>query len=69
MRFLKRWWEGERVLSQNDPNSAVVFMSLGSYRRHWSSRAAHWAIEFYMREWKWTLGAVAAVIGALVLKR
>jgi hypothetical protein len=68
-KTILKWWEGEHVLPRNDPSSVVVFLSLGTYKRHWTSRAAHSAVEFYLREWKWTLGAAAAVIGALVLKR
>jgi hypothetical protein len=65
--FLK-WWEGEYVPPKNDPNSPLHFV-MGSYKRHWTASAARRAVQFYMREWKWTLGAAAAVIGALVLKR
>lgn len=38
---------------------------VGSVRLHWTARLARWAIDFYMREWKWVLGAAATVIGAL----
>jgi hypothetical protein len=65
---IKRWYEGEFIPYKNDPNSPVFFVG-GDTKRHWTARLARWAVEFYLREWKWTLGAAAAVIGALVLKR
>lgn len=66
---IKQWWEGELMLPENDPNSNLVIISVGSYRRHWTSQAVHWAVDFYLREWKWTLGAVATVVGALVYRK
>jgi hypothetical protein len=65
---IKRWYEGEFIPYENDPNSAVFFVG-GNHKRHWTAKLSRWAIEFYMREWKWTLGAVGAVIGALVYRK
>ena len=67
MRFFKKWWEGELEPSQDI--AGFVIMGPGRYHKHWTSRAAHWAVDFYMREWKWTLGAVATVIGAFVFAK
>jgi hypothetical protein len=65
---IKQWYEGEYVPHMNDSDSAIFRLG-GSHKRHWTAKLIRWAVEFYMREWKWTLGALAAVIGALVLKR
>jgi hypothetical protein len=64
-KTFQKWWEGE--LEPYDPRSMII--GPGRYQRHWTSRAAHWAADFYMREWKWTLGAVATVIGAIVFRK
>ena len=66
---IKQWWEGELETHRNDPNSDLFIIGPGSYRRHWTARVAHWVVDFYMREWKWALGAVATVIGALVFRK
>lgn len=58
---IRKWYEGEFVAYRNEPGS-LVFMTGGVYRRHWTSRIAHIAVEFYLREWKWTLGSAAALI-------
>ena len=65
---IKRWYDGEYVPPKNDPSSPLYFIS-GDYKRHWTAKFSRWAIEFYMREWKWTLGVVAAVISFVFLKR
>lgn len=64
---IKKWYEGEFEPARNDPQAS--FWMVGSVRRHWTARFARWAIDFYMREWKWVLGAVATVAGALVFKK
>jgi hypothetical protein len=61
----EKWWEGELEPRQNDPHSDLFTIGPGSYTRHWTSSAAHWAVEFYMRGWKWTLGTAAAITGEL----
>jgi hypothetical protein len=66
---IKSWYEGEFVPYKNDAESALFFATGGKYKRHWTANLARWAVSFYMREWKWTLGAVAAVIGALVFRK
>jgi hypothetical protein len=68
-KTFKKWWEGELESRQNDPNSDLFIIGPGRYRRHWTSRAAHWALDFYLREWKWTLGALAAVVSVVFFKK
>lgn len=67
-QIIKRWYEGEYVPHENDPGSPVVFLNGGHYRRHWTARFARWAIDFYIREWKWTLGTIGAVIAFLFFR-
>jgi hypothetical protein len=66
---IKGWYEGRYIPFQNAPDSSAVFINGGYYERHWTATATRWALSFYMREWKWVLGSLAAVIGAFVLKR
>jgi hypothetical protein len=65
---IKRWYEGEFVPYKNDPNSALFFVG-GGTKRHWTANLARRFVDFYMREWKWTLGAAAAIISFIFLKR
>jgi len=63
---LKGWWKGTYVPPPpNDPNSAVVFFSPGSYQLHWSSKAAHVVADFWMKYWQWCLGFGLAVVGLI----
>lgn len=66
--FFRKWWDGEHIPFKNNPNSAFIFVG-GTDKRHWTADLARWLVAFYLREWKWVLGSVAAVIGAIVLKR
>jgi hypothetical protein len=56
------WYQGTFKAYENDPGSALVFIG-GRYERHWTSRAAHVAVEFYLREWKWVWGTLIALAG------
>lgn len=62
--LLKRWWDGEYVPPQNDPYSTLIMMQ-GSYRKHWSSKAAHVGAEFWLKYWQWCMGFGLAVIGLI----
>ena len=42
-----RWYRGEYVAPENDPNSAVFF-AMGHQRYHWSARAARRLVRFYL---------------------
>lgn len=64
---VRQWWDGEYVPPPpNDPNSPIVFLSLGHYRRHWTSRTAHAVVDFYLREWRWLLPFLVGVAAALI---
>jgi hypothetical protein len=67
-QIIKRWYEGEYVPYDNDPDSSLIFLNGGHYRRHWTAMFTRWAIDFYMREWKWTLATAGAVIAFLFFR-
>ena len=55
------WYQGTYV--PEPPGSPFL---MGSYQRHWSSRMLHMCIDFYLKEWKWLLPFVVAVVSAVV---
>lgn len=63
---IKSWYEGEFVPRQNDPNSALFFLNGGQAKRHWTATFIHWAIVFWLREWKWVIGTALAIIGVFI---
>jgi hypothetical protein len=66
---IRKWYEGEFVPYKNDPNSAVFFVNGGQFKRHWTAKLVRWAFAFWLREWKWTLGAAFTVVSVIFLKR
>jgi hypothetical protein len=46
---VSHWYEGRFKPHKNEAGSPVVFIG-GYYERHWTPRAAHTAVEFYLRE-------------------
>jgi hypothetical protein len=68
MKRIQGWYQGKYIPHRNDPASGL-FIYGGYYERHWTARLARWAIGFYMREWKWTLTALAGIVGALFFKQ
>jgi len=62
---IKRWYVGEYVPPENDPSSGVFFV-MGHDERHWTSRLTHVAVDFYLKEWRWLLPFLVAVVGAVV---
>ena len=64
---LKRWHEGEYVPPpQNDPDSPVIFISVGTYKRPWLARAIDATARYIVTEYKWLVWLVLA-IAALVI--
>jgi hypothetical protein len=53
------------VPPKNDPNSPLVLM-LGHFERHWSARAASYFLEFLTKEYKFVVGTVIALLGAVI---
>jgi hypothetical protein len=65
IELIRRWYEGVFVAPDNPPDSPVIIV-MGRYRRHWTSNAAHYAVDFYLREWKWLLPFLVALVGVVV---
>ena len=61
-KHFQKWWDGEYVPYDNDPNSYVVFIG-GYQQRHWTSDAAHRVWEFAKIEWKWVIGFLLTCTG------
>lgn len=61
---IKKWWDGKYV----PPLPADNFDWLGSIERHWSSRFAHIAVDFYRAHWKWLISALIAIAAITVKK-
>jgi hypothetical protein len=55
------WYQGEYIPPDNSGNSGLVFL-IGHYKRHWSSRLVHTLVEFYLKEWKWLLPFLVALV-------
>jgi hypothetical protein len=65
--LLKRWWEGTYVPPPPDyPNSRFVFISPGTYKHHWTAKAAHVAKNFWMKHWQWCFSATFATVGLVI---
>jgi hypothetical protein len=63
-KCIKRWWEGK--LEPLDSSNGSIMRIIPQYRRHWTSRAAHVILAFYLKEWRWLLPFIVAVVGAFV---
>ncbi|WP_424632061.1 hypothetical protein [Bradyrhizobium sp. SYSU BS000235] len=63
---LKKWYEGEFEYPHQNPN---ILTTYGRYRRHWTSQFTHIAVDFYLREWKWVLGAIGGTIALLFFRK
>ena len=63
LKFIKRWYQGEeyRISTPGLP----IFPGI-RYKRHWSSRLVHAAIEFYFKEWKWLWGILISIVGLAI---
>jgi hypothetical protein len=58
---LADWYKGKYIPPDNSPNSVGTFL-MSHYERHWTSRFLHGGIDFYLKEWKWLLGTVLALL-------
>lgn len=64
-RRIIRWWLGEFVPYENDPNSIVQIIG-GRYKRHWSAAVLQVTINFVAREWKWCIGFMFGLAGLVM---
>jgi DNA primase catalytic subunit len=61
-QYFKSWWEGTYVPApENDSNSRVFIIALGTYERSLSSKAAHVFVDFWLKHWQWTIGVFLVV--------
>ena len=58
------WWNGEFVAPENDPSSGLVFV--GHHQKHWTSKAAHFVINFWLSHWKWIIGTALALVALIM---
>ncbi|MDH5527959.1 MAG: hypothetical protein OEY97_11700, partial [Nitrospirota bacterium] len=52
---IKRWYEGELEFPENNPDSQIVIISPGHYKRSASSRSVHLVVDFHRDHWKWAI--------------
>ena len=62
LKFIKRWYHGEEY----NISSPILPIPSVRYKRHWSSRLVHILVEFYLKEWKWLLPFLLALIGIIL---
>lgn len=58
---LKRWWDGQYIPPENDPNAGFYF-TMGTYKLSWTSKAAHVLADFWLKYWQWTIGVMIALL-------
>jgi hypothetical protein len=63
---LRLWWNGKHLPSDHYGGSSLVF--LNHYRRHWTSNAAHTALEYFNAHHRWIIGLVFGLLVALLVK-
>ena len=64
---LKDWYRGRYVPPPpNDPNSQVIFLSLGHYEQPALAKILGTLGRFYLAHWQWIIGTVLAVIAIIV---
>lgn len=60
-KVILHWYEGEYI--PEPPNSLCL---TGRFKRHWTSSFTHTIFDFYIKEWKWLLLFIVAVISAFI---
>lgn len=64
---IKDWYRGKYVPPpENDPNSGVVFISLGYYEQPLLAKIIGGLCRFYLKHWQWVIGTIIAIIGIIV---
>jgi len=59
---INKWYEGEFVAHENDPNSSVIRTG-GYQKRHWTAEVARSLVSFYLSHWKWLWGFALSLLG------
>jgi hypothetical protein len=60
------WWHGQRSPPPISEGSGLVF--LNHYRRHWTSTAAHAALEYFEEHHRWIIGLLFGLLVAMLVK-
>jgi hypothetical protein len=60
---LKRSWQ--ETYQPPLGKSSLFMVSVGIYKRHWTSKAAHVVADFWLKYWQWCVGFGLAVIGLI----
>jgi hypothetical protein len=61
---IEEWYRGPWVTPPDDPSSPLVFM--GHHEPHWTARAAHALVGFWLAHWQWVIGTAIAVTGLFI---
>jgi hypothetical protein len=62
---ISSWYTGKWVAYENPPGSGFILIG-GYYQRHWTSRAAHVLVNFYLTHWQWVVGTALAIAALIV---
>ena len=62
-QWFRSWYQGRFISPEDDPEGRFIHMG-GRYERHLSSRFAHTFVDFYVKEWKWFLMFLIALVAA-----
>ena len=63
---IKEWYSGKYIPPQpNDPNSPIVIFVLGRYEQHTLAKILRSLGNFWMNNWKWTIGTALAVVALI----
>ena len=62
---IRKWYEGEYIPSENDPDSSVVFVG-GYYKRTSLASITRAVVEFHSKEWKWAIPVYLTIAGLIV---
>lgn len=50
----------------NDPDSCIIILPAVYTEYHWTARAAHALVQFYLKNWQWVRTMIVAIAGVLV---
>ena len=64
-KALLKWYQGEFIPWENDPNSNVVFIG-HDHKLHWTAKIARYLVGFYLKHWKWLWSSAIAILLGLL---
>lgn len=66
IKKIKTWYKGELILPSNDPDSPIVRLSPGHYKRPFPATIICSLIKFWLKHWKWVITTILAIIGLVI---